>query len=218
MNRLTVNTAFILAGVVALSLGFIFVLAIPALAQQVAPAAEPETFAEWLPIAMTAVLSGIGLFIGLAIRYLVAQVVILVPDVVKPMVTSYLSKKFQDNLQKGITSAISRILLEGRFTSVADALDEIKEHLWDSVPDTVNHFDLKKVGDSLTDKVIGNIAADKVIEVSKNLAIATDAATSVKETVINSTESFNSAEAALKGQFEGLSDTLTKALKTRNHF
>ena len=166
-----VNYPLAVLGVFALLFGFSIVSALPVMSQTAVPVVvdtpAPQTFAEWLPVAMTAVLSGIGLFIGIAIRYLAKHLITLAPDMIRPFVVNWLDAKRQADLQKAITSVVSRIILEGRWTSASEVLDEIKDGVWASVGQAVNHFDLKKQGDATTDRVLTNIASGKAIEILK---------------------------------------------------
>lgn len=142
---------------------------------------QPTTFEEWLPAAITTALAGVGIFIGMTLRYLVVQILALVPEVIRPVVKRYLDQKAQDALQKAILSAVSKIVLEGRWTSASAALDEIKDGVWASVKDTVDHFGLRKVGSAQTDAILERIASAKAIEAMKNVAVATDAVAKVQE-------------------------------------
>ena len=137
---------------------------------QVVNEMSPE---KWMTDALALLMAGIGLVVALAVKTAVNTLANILPDYLGKLVKEYVDDKRQRDMTKSITSAVSTIIKEGRWTGNAkDFIDEIKANVIRSTPEAAAHNNVRMAMDAARDEVIANVANRVSIDVQATLAQA----------------------------------------------
>lgn len=170
---------------------------------------ETNQTTEWIDSLFKVLIAGLGLFLTFAIRTAVTSLAAALPTMMGEYLRLWMDDKRQRDLTSAITSAVSGLIKDGKWTgSAKDVIEDIKRNILDSTPQAAKHAGITMRPNDTLDAVLANIADKQSVDIQKKIS----------ETINNVALAKKTIEQVSPGVIDDdLSRQLNRIIKTVQH-
>lgn len=170
---------------------------------------ETNQTTEWIDSLFKVLIAGLGLFLTFAIRTTVTSLAAALPTMMGEYLRLWMDDKRQRDLTSAITSAVSGLIKDGKWTgSAKDVIEDIKRNILDSTPQAAKHAGITMRPNDTLDAVLANIADKQSVDIQKKIS----------ETINNVALAKKTIEQVSPGVIDDdLSRQLNRIIKTVQH-
>lgn len=170
---------------------------------------ETNQTTEWIDSLFKVLIAGLGLFLTFAIRTAVTSLAATLPTMMGEYLRLWMDDKRQRDLTSAITSAVSGLIKDGKWTgSAKDVIEDIKRNILDSTPQAAKHAGITMRPNDTLDAVLANIADKQSVDIQKKIS----------ETINNVALAKKTIEQVSPGVIDDdLSRQLNRIIKTVQH-
>lgn len=170
---------------------------------------ETNQTTEWIDSLFKVLIAGLGLFLTFAIRTAVTSLAAALPTMMGEYLRLWMDDKRQRDLTSAITSAVSGLIKDGKWTgSAKDVIEDIKRNILDSTPQAAKHAGITMRPNDTLDTVLANIADKQSVDIQKKIS----------ETINNVALAKKTIEQVSPGVIDDdLSRQLNRIIKTVQH-
>lgn len=207
------ETLLIIAAILATIVGVAYMVngasAQTAVQPDVVAVVETNQTTEWIDSLFKVLIAGLGLFLTFAIRTAVTSLAAALPTMMGEYLRLWMDDKRQRDLTSAITSAVSGLIKDGKWTgSAKDVIEDIKRNILDSTPQAAKHAGITMRPNDTLDAVLANIADKQSVDIQKKIS----------ETINNVALAKKTIEQVSPGVIDDdLSRQLNRIIKTVQH-
>lgn len=145
---------------------------------------ETNQTAEWIDSLFKVLIAGLGLFLTFAIRTAVTSLAATLPTMMGEYLRLWMDDKRQRDLTSAITSAVSGLIKDGKWTgSAKDVIEDIKRNILDSTPQAAKHAGVTMRPNDALDAVLANIADKQSVDIQKKISETINNVALAKKTI-----------------------------------
>lgn len=145
---------------------------------------ETNQTTEWIDSLFKVLIAGLGLFLTFAIRTAVTSLAAALPTMMGEYLRLWMDDKRQRDLTSAITSAVSGLIKDGKWTgSAKDVIEDIKRNILDSTPQAAKHAGITMRPNDTLDAVLANIADKQSVDIQKKISETINNVALAKKTI-----------------------------------
>lgn len=145
---------------------------------------ETNQTTEWIDSLFKVLIAGLGLFLTFAIRTAVTSLAATLPTMMGEYLRLWMDDKRQRDLTSAITSAVSGLIKDGKWTgSAKDVIEDIKRNILDSTPQAAKHAGITMRPNDTLDAVLANIADKQSVDIQKKISETINNVALAKKTI-----------------------------------